>query len=96
MELLIAVLVVAFASMIVAAMFSTAFSANIEAQKSDKTYYDALSEMETMTRKDGDENSGNNFGIKVNITDNDNGSVEVDATKYGNGTYSSYRFKEDS
>lgn len=82
-ELLIAVLVVAFASLLVTVMYSAAFSADIEAEKNDTTYYGALSDMESMG-KDGGE-------LNVKIEDKDGGSATVDAEKFGNGTYSSYR-----
>lgn len=87
-ELLVAVLVVAFASLIVAVMYSTAFQANLDAQESDKTYYGALTEMESMKKK-------NEKSLEVTITDG-TGSTTVEVDEYGNGTYSSYRMGTNS
>ena len=77
-ELLIAVLVVAFGCLIVGVMYSVAFNANLKAKEQDTEYYDALSTMEQM------EGTGETFQVTVD-------GADVTVEKFGNETYSSYR-----
>ena len=82
-ELLIAVLVVAFGCMIIATMFTAAMNGNIQAQKKDMDYYNAVSQMEEMTE-----------GSDIQVTiEGEDGTTQVNGQKYGNDAYSAYRWK---
>lgn len=85
-EILIAVLVASFATLLVAVMFSTAFSADLKAKEGDKTYYEAITEMESM------EETGNPTDVKIAEDGKDGITVEVN--EYGKGPYSAYRSKD--
>lgn len=52
-EILIAILIVAFGCMIISTMYSTSMSLNTDAAAKDSAYYDALSEMEMLKNGEG-------------------------------------------
>lgn len=86
-EILIAILIIAFGCMLIAAMYSASMSMNLDAQDADKDFYDAITKMESM-------GSGDKSGdLTVGITD-ENGATEkgdIKVDRYGSGGLSSYR-----
>lgn len=82
-EILIAILVVAFGAMLIATMYSSAMKMNLEAAKEDATYYEALSEMEQM------DSTPKSTG-KATINDSEEGkSISIDI--YGNESNTAYK-----
>lgn len=49
-EILVAILIVAFGCMLVASMYTSSMNLNLSAAKNDKSYYEALSDMEKMPK----------------------------------------------
>lgn len=86
-EILIAVLIVAFGCLMIATMYSTAMNINISAQEQDADFYKALEEIETATES--------KETIQVTIDEGDGGDqIHVTADKYGEGLISSYKKQE--
>ncbi len=81
-EVLIAVLIVAFGCLVIGTMFASAMTLNLSAKAKDDAYYEALSQMEQ-----ADKNAGTQ---KVEVTDGTN-SATVETDKYGNDELYSYR-----
>ena len=81
-EILIAILIVAFGCLLLASMFSASFDLNTSAQQKDKEFYQSISDMESESNLVDDD-------FQVTITETDgNGttcgaSVNVNTNKYG-------------
>lgn len=85
-EILIAILVVAFGAMLIATMYTSAMNLNLEAAKADATYYEALSQMEQM-----DSSTPKETKAKATITDQDKNSKDITIDIYGNDSNEAYK-----
>lgn len=85
-EILLAIVIVGFGCMLIATLFGTSFTLNLEAQKKDDAFYQAITEME---ERGDDDISGSDF--RVQITDEENKSIDVGTNRYGDDAFSSYR-----
>lgn len=86
-EILIAILVAAFGSMIVAVMYTAAMNMNLKASEMDDEYYEALSDMETIFNNDKKKEKDG----KAYVTDKDGNQLDISIDEYGNGTNSAYK-----
>ena len=86
-EILIAILIVAFGCMLIASLYGASMKLNLEAKQNDDDYYGAINEMETMGE------NGKNITIKI-TGENQNGETEeinVTVQSYGNDEFTAYR-----
>lgn len=83
-ELLIAILIVAFGCFLIATMFNTSMNLNITAQNKDKDFYQAITEMESESQSKDD-------NYKMLITDESGKTTDVTVSTYGDGKLSAYR-----
>ena len=83
-ELLIAILIVAFGCFLIATMFNASMNLNITAQNKDKDFYQAITDMES-------ENNIKDKNYKILITDERKETTDVTVNTYGDGKLSAYR-----
>ena len=83
-ELLIAILIVAFGCFLIATMFNASMNLNITAQNKDKDFYQAITDMES-------ENNIKDKNYKMLITDESGKTTDVTVNTYGDGKLSAYR-----
>lgn len=83
-ELLIAILIVAFGCFLIATMFNTSMNLNITAQNKDKDFYQAITEMESESQSKDDD-------YTMLIKDENGKTTEVTVSTYGDGKLSAYR-----
>ena len=88
MEILIAILVVAFGCALIAVLYTSAMNLNINASKNDEAFYNAVSDMEQMFDSGTSSGSG-----KVVIEDEAHNSIDVSVNIYGEGDNSAYKRK---
>ena len=86
-EVLFAVLVIAFATLIVAVLYSTAFNLNVSAREKDDAFYTALQQVE---RLDPDIKE-TNPDTQVTITGDGGASNTVNVDAYESGGITAYR-----
>ena len=85
-ELIIAVLIVAFGCLIIATAYSSSLDINIGAAEADDEYYTQMDLIEKgENKKDGDHH--------VTITDSEGDSIDVSVDVYGNDSLSTYKNK---
>lgn len=85
-ELLIAVLIVAFGCLMIATMYSASMSINISANEQDADFYKALEEIEKTGTSEKD--------VTVTIDEGDSESesdITVKVKEYGEGQISAYK-----
>ena len=86
-EILIAILIVAFGCMLIATMYVSSMNLNIAAAEKDEEFYQAVSQMEQLF--DGSETSERK---SAQITD-EKSSKSVDIDVYGDKTNAAYKRK---
>lgn len=88
-EILIAILVVAFGCMIVAIMFTSSMNLNFFAAKKDKEFYQAMSDIEQLTQSEEQTTKTGTVEIKGDEDD----STTVDVNVYGDDSNVAYKGK---
>lgn len=84
-EILIAILVVAFGCLLIATMYTSAMNLNLKASKDDDDFYKAMSETEQMF--DGEKTGSGN----VVMEDQDGKIQEIEIDVYGDEKNSAYK-----
>ncbi len=92
-EVLFAVLVIAFATLIVAVLYSTAFNLNVSAREKDDAFYTALQQVERLDPniKVKEETNPDNPDTQVTITGDGGASNTVNVDAYESGGITAYR-----
>lgn len=95
-EVLFAVLVITFATLIVAVLYSTAFNLNVSAREKDDAFYTALQQVERLDpdiKVKEETNPGNpgNPDTQVTITGDGGASNTVNVDAYESGGITAYR-----
>lgn len=86
-EVLFAVLVIAFATLIVAVLYSTAFNLNVSAREKDDAFYTALQQVERLDPNIKEKNPD----TQVTITGDGGASNRVNVDAYESGGITAYR-----
>ena len=84
-EILVAVLIVAFGCMLIATMYASAMRMNVQAAQKDDQYYSDLSSIEQMFEGEHDGTG------TVEITDEENNSVDMNIDTYGDSSNVAYK-----
>lgn len=82
-ELIIAILIVAFGCMLIGTLYTSSLNMNITAKNKDDAYY---SDLNDMTASDKSYGEG-----KITITDDEGDFITVDVDVYGSDDLTSYR-----
>ncbi len=82
-EILVAILVVAFGCSIIAAMYSAAMSLNVEASKQDDEFYQAITDME--------EGSSSSKSEEAILEDSEGNKIQTSVNVSGNEDHASYK-----